>query len=99
MEREHTVLRDSLDIPYTSALGVSSAPFPYSFQETVLRRERGSGHPETHENSGVRGPCKVQSEEMQVFAFRPPLFAGITGELIRNMDLGLPGLAKPMPAT
>lgn len=45
-------------------------PLPRShalFQETVLRRERGSGCSDACENSGVRGPCKVQGEERQVF--------------------------------
>lgn len=48
---------------------------------------------------GSRVPAKCRVKRGKPLAFKPLLFAGITGELIRNTDSGLPGPAKPMPAT
>lgn len=43
----------------------------------------------------VPAKCRVKA----AFGTKPLLFAGITGELIRNTDSGLPGPAKPLPAS
>ena len=78
--------------------------FPLPRSHTLSRRLFSEGRealdtlkPMRTQGSGVPAKCRVR--RCKSLAFRPLLFAGITGELIRNMDLGLPGLAKPMPAT